>query len=129
MKDSRSPEAYKVPAGDVLTQSVRYVPEDNSYDMFIASAVTGQSISWNYALEARQGDVPETTAYIVVEHQPRKCAQFPASGFVQFSDMYVEVEYLPVTPAWVAMQESPACGSEAVVLDTDLVSLTWDVGA
>ena len=36
-RDYRSPEAYEVPAGDVLTQSVKYNAADNSYDMFIAS--------------------------------------------------------------------------------------------
>jgi hypothetical protein len=65
--DSRSAEHYRVYPGDVLTQSVVYKPEDNSYDMYIASKKTGKSILWNYKLEKEQ-NVPETTAFIVVEH-------------------------------------------------------------
>ena len=85
--DSRSPQAYEMQAGDVLTQSVVYVPANNSYSMFIASANTGKSISWNYALERKQGAVPESTAYIVVEHAPEDCAMFPSNGNITFVDI------------------------------------------
>ena len=44
-------------------------PRGRRYDMFIASQQTGKSILWNYQLEAKQ-KVPETTAFIVVEHAP-----------------------------------------------------------
>ena len=53
-RDSRSPESYQVYPGDVLKQSVRYVKETNSYDMYIASKRSGKSISWNYKLEKAQ---------------------------------------------------------------------------
>ena len=90
--DSRSPQAYSVFAGDTLTQSVVYVPANNSYTMYIASARSGKSILWNYKLEAKQGDTPESTAYIVVEHQPESCDMFPMNGNITFSSIVIEVE-------------------------------------
>lgn len=114
-------------AGDTLTQSVVYVPANNSYSMYIASARSGKSIPWNYKLEARQGDIPESTAYIVVEHQPVSCAMFPANGNITFSSIVVEVEGKIVTnPTWVAQQERPACNSKAIIINESTVMLQWD---
>ena len=128
-RDSRSPETYQVYPGDVLTQSVTYRAADNSYDMYISSNATGQSISWNYQLSAKQ-EVPETTAFIVVEHKPRSCDQYPASGSITFSNIYVEVDYEPVAnPGWVAKQERPACDSEATVVDAYNLKISWDTAA
>ena len=125
--DSRSPQAYSVFAGDTLTQSVVYVPANNSYTMYIASARSGKSILWNYKLEAKQGDTPESTAYIVVEHQPESCNMFPLNGNITFSSIVIEVEGETVTnPKWVAQQERPACNSKAVVVDDSTVMLQWD---
>jgi hypothetical protein len=126
--DSRSPESYRVYPGDVLTQSVTYKPEDNSYDMYIASRRTGKSIAWNYALERKQA-VPETTAFIVVEHKPQRCAQFPPNGNVTFSGIYVEVEGKPVRPRWEAAEEKPGCHSVASVLDESTVLIKWDAAS
>jgi len=124
--DSRSPEAYTVLPGDTLTQSVVYVPANNSYTMYIASARSGKSILWNYKLEPKQGDTPESTAYIVVEHQPASCDMFPTNGNITFSSIVVEVEGEVVTnPTWVVQQERPACSSKAVVLDGSTVMLQW----
>ena len=129
MHDSRSPEAYKVQPGDTLTQSVKYVASENAYDMYIASAKTGQSISWRYKLERRQR-ANESTAYIVVEHSPRRCDMFPPSNGITFSDIYIEVDGEPVAnPAWVTKQESTACKSKAVVVDKTTVRLEWDADA
>ena len=128
MHDSRSPEVYRVAPGDTLTQSIRYVPSTHSYDMYIASS-NGKAILWNYKLERVQR-ANESTAYIVVEHSPRKCAQFPPSGGITFSDIYVEVDYKAVAqPAWRVEQESPACGSKAVLVDDATVRLEWDASA
>ena len=126
-RDYRSPETYKVPSGDVLTQSVTYRAEDNSYDMYTASAATGQSITWNYQLQASQGSVPETRAFLVVEHSPRSCDMYPSSGFVTFAKLYVEVDGEEVVdPAWVAAQENPACDSVATVVNSSTVTISWN---
>ena len=125
-RDSRSPQHYKVQPGDVLTQGVKYAAASNSYDMYIHSAATGKSISWNYKLEARQ-TVPETTAFIVVEHAPQNCAEFPANGNITFTDITVEVAGKPVKPTWVPHKEGKgACGAQARVQDPTTVVLRWD---
>ena len=93
--------------------------------MYIGSKMTGKSISWNYKLEAAQ-KVPETTAFIVVEHTPMSCDMFPASDNVTFSNIYVEVEGKPVaSPKWVAAEMTAGCDSKAVILDPQTVALTW----
>ena len=114
-------------AGDKLTQSVVYVPANNSYTMYIASARSGKSILWNYKLEAQQGDTPESTAYIVVEHSPSSCDMFPMNGNITFSSIVIEVEgEIVASPTWTAQQERPACNSKAVVVDESTVMLQWN---
>ena len=104
-----------------------YVPANNSYTMYIASARSGKSILWNYKLETKQGDTPESTAYLVVEHQPHSCDMFPTSDNITFSSIVIEVEGEIVTnPTWVTKQERPACNSQAVVVDASTVMLRWD---
>ena len=125
MHDSRSPEAYRVAPGDTLTQSLRYEASTHSYDMYLASS-SGKQIAWNYKLERKQ-KANESTAYIVVEHAPQSCSEFPPSGGITFSDIYVEVDNEPVAaPAWRVEQESPACNSKAVLVDDTTVRLEWD---
>eukprot|EP00966_Prymnesium_polylepis_P005961 136266-Prymnesium_polylepis.1 len=125
MHDSRSPSAYKVQPGDTLTQSIKYDAEARAYDMYIATQ-SGRSISWRYQLEKRQR-ANESTAYIVVEHQPSRCDMFPPSNGITFSHIYLEVDYEPVrAPAWLAKQERASCGSKVVVVDPSTVRLTWD---
>eukprot|EP00729_Bicosta_minor_P023483 gene23483-3126_t len=63
--------------------------------MYIASERLGKSIRWNYQLEKEQ-TVPETTAFIVVEHAPPglpnlSCSKFPASNNITFSNIVIEV--------------------------------------
>eukprot|EP00966_Prymnesium_polylepis_P002332 53609-Prymnesium_polylepis.1 len=51
---------------------------------------------------------------------------FPPSNGIEFSNIYLEVDYEPVrAPAWLAKQEQAACGSKAVVIDHSTVRLTW----
>eukprot|EP00040_Diaphanoeca_grandis_P002756 m.22641 g.22641 ORF g.22641 m.22641 type:complete len:238 (-) comp13875_c0_seq1:412-1125(-) len=124
--DSRSPKSYQVFPGDTLTQSVAYRSEDNSYDMYIASKNTGESIAWNYKLEAAQ-KVAETTAFIVVEHAPFFCKEFPPNGNVTFTDIVVEVNYKRVaSPAWVAKQENPKCDSKAMLISNNTIAIAWN---
>ena len=108
-----------------LTQSVVYVAANNSYSMYISNNA-GKTISWNYKIEAKQGSTPESTGYIVVEHQPESCAMFPANGNITFTSIVVEVEGEVVTnPDWVVAEETPACESKAVVVDAETVMLQW----
>jgi len=126
-RDHQSPEHFAVKPGDVLTQSVTYKTSDNSYDMLIFSKDLQKSVVWNYKLNARQ-KAQETTAYIVVEHQPSNCKEYPASGGITFSDIYIEVEGHPVeNPTFVAKQQKTACNSKAVIVDAKTVDLKWTV--
>eukprot|EP00036_Acanthoecidae_sp_10tr_P011507 CAMPEP_0182927124 /NCGR_PEP_ID=MMETSP0105_2-20130417/13272_1 /TAXON_ID=81532 ORGANISM="Acanthoeca-like sp., Strain 10tr" /NCGR_SAMPLE_ID=MMETSP0105_2 /ASSEMBLY_ACC=CAM_ASM_000205 /LENGTH=232 /DNA_ID=CAMNT_0025065051 /DNA_START=24 /DNA_END=722 /DNA_ORIENTATION=+ len=123
-RDTQSPESYAVPPGDTLRQSVQYVADTNSYDMYIHSKATGKSISMNYKLLPGQR-VPETSAFIVVEHSPMNCAEFPANGNVTFTDISIAVNGVKTTPRWEAKQQRPACGSKALVQPDGSVVLTW----
>jgi len=126
-RDHQSPDHFAVQPGDVLTQSVTYKTSDNSYDMLIFSKELQKSVLWNYKLSALQ-KAQETTAYIVVEHQPSNCNEYPASGGITFSDIYIEVEGKPVeNPTFVAKQQKTACNSKAVIVDAKTVDLKWTV--
>jgi len=116
---------FEVKQGDTITQGLSYKKSDNSYDFYLHSKDTGHTINWNYKLRSEQGNTPETVAYIVAEHQPSNCAQYPASGSITFSNIYIEVEGQAVTPEWVAHQQRPACDSKAVVVDSKTVKLEW----
>ena len=115
----------------MLTQSVQFVAATNSYVMYISAAARKgglpKSIRWNYKLEKVQ-KVPETTAFIVVEHAPRTCNQFPTNGNITFKDIVVEVAGKRVTPKWTVKEQNPACSSAAVVLDKSSVMLKWKAG-
>ena len=124
--DSAS-EHYAVPAGDKVWAEVTYKASDNSYDMAMTSAKTGQSVSYNYKLNHRQ-HATEATAYFVLEHQPRSCNQLPPNGIVTWSNISMEVNYEAVaSPVFKAMQESPTCGSKVEIVDPKTITLTWDV--
>ena len=125
--DSRSSTAYAVKAGDELSASVSYVERTRSYDMFFSSPEG--TISYNYPLSAKQTDA-ETVAYIVVEHQPYSCRELPRGNGITFHDIHVEVDgELVDGSAWEAKQSVPACDSEAVVIDSQTVALTWDTSS
>ena len=124
--DHQSPESFAVEPGDILTQSLTCRAADRSYDMYIHSKNLGKSITMNYKLLAKQ-TAPESSAFVVVEHQPSNCNEFPASGNVTFSSISIEVNGKPVTsPEWIPAQKIPACSSKAVVLPNGDVAVTWD---
>jgi hypothetical protein len=93
--------------------------------MFIFSKDLQKSLVWNYKLSPKQ-KAQETTAYIVVEHQPRNCEEYPASGGITFSNIYIEVEGKAVeNPVFVPKQQKTACDSKAVIVDAKTVDLKW----
>ncbi len=106
--------------------SLTYKADDNSYDMFIGvSGDSKRDLHNNYKIERAQGSTTESTAYIVLEHQPSSCKAYPPTGNVTFADIHVEVDGVPVVAQWQAKQENPACGSKAAVLDASTVSISW----
>ena len=60
----------------------------------------------------------------VWQHQPDSCAAYPADGKCSFQDIYLEVDYQPVKPTWVARQETPACDSKATVVSPSQIDFT-----
>ena len=127
-RDSAGPH-FAVPAGDSVWAEVKFKPSDRSYDMSMTSLKTGQRTSFNYKLSSRQY-ATESTAYFVLEHQPRECSQLPPNGIVTWSNISVEVNNVHVpSPTLRAKQESPACGSKVHIVDNATVTLTWDTSA
>merc|ERR1719231_345796 len=92
--------------------------------MEIASKNTGKKITTPYTLKRGQ-TLPESTAYFVLEHQPRTCKAYPTNGDCKFENIYVEVAGKPATPEWKAVQERPACNSKATVVDAKTIDFTW----
>lgn len=116
----------KVLPGEQIVSSLTYKADDNSYDMFIGvSGDSKRDLHNNYKIERAQGSATESTAYIVLEHQPSSCKAYPPSGNVTFADIHVEVDGKPVVAQWQAQQENPACNSKAAVIDGSTVSISW----
>jgi hypothetical protein len=121
-----SNEKDTVKPGDLLTSSVTFNQQENSYTMVISSRDTGKSISTTYALESAQTQT-EQTAYFVLEHQPSNCRAYPADGVATFTNISVAVDNKPVpAPQWQALQQRPACSSQAVIEDPATIKFTWD---
>ena len=125
MQDSATAH-YTVRPGDSIWAQVTYKPSDNSYDMDMKSAATGQRVRFNYKLNPLQ-TAPEATAYFVLEHQPAECGQLPPDGKVTWSNISVEVNGAVVAdPKFVAKQENPVCGSKVEVVSPSVITLTWN---
>jgi len=68
-----------------------------------------------------------TDVYVVVEHQPNSCAEYPASGGMVFSDISIAWENKVVSaPQWTAQQFKPACNCKAAIISSSSVSFSWD---
>jgi len=120
-----SPEVYTVVPGDNITSSVTYIPSDNSYTMYIASANLGKSITTNYKLLKAQTGT-ESQAFFVLEHQPLTCKAYPANGVCTFSNIKLAVNNTAVIPTWSAQVFQPACSSMATVIDPQTIKFTWN---
>jgi len=117
---------HKVVPGETVVSSLTYKADDNSYDMFIGiSGDSTRDLRNNYRIEPDQGITTESTAYIVLEHQPSSCKAYPPTGSVTFANIHVEVDGKPVVAQWQAKQENPACDSKATVIDPSTVSISW----
>merc|ERR1711924_37281 len=123
-----SKETYDVQPGDTITSWTKFNPDQNSYTMYIASADTGKSITTEYKLKSRQ-TMTESTAYFVLEHQPRNCRAYPTSDELTFSGITLEAGGKTVTPQWKSVQERPACNSEAKVVDARTLKFTWEASS
>lgn len=100
---------------------------EESCTQYIENARTGEGAEFPYTLHNKNKD-DESVLYFVLEHQPRTCDAYPPNGVVVFEDIYVEVDGQAVTPEWTAVQEKPACGSQATVIDSKTLAITWNGG-
>jgi len=124
-----SPQKYTVKPGDTMISSITYVPQNNSYTMYIKSKDTGKSVTTNYKVEKAQKGL-EDTAYFVLEHQPAECKAYPKNGVCTFENIYLEVDNNPVKLiAWEAKQENPACDSKTTIIDSNTIKFTWDANS
>lgn len=119
----------KVAPGDVVEASVSFVKGSGkglgTYNMNMTSQGTGQVLSYSYDLLSGQTET-EATAYFVLEHQPMTCKQLPPNGNVKWEDVAIEVNGQAVENAqWVAKQEQPKCSSQARVLDSQTIEISW----
>lgn len=117
-------DVKQVQPGDVLVSSLSYDSASDAYSLVIGNAnKTGQTIT-----SIRPGKAQlYTDVYIVVEHQPDSCAEYPADGGVLFSGISIAWDgKVSSDPAWTAQTYKPACNSKATVVSPSAISLTWD---
>ena len=113
-----------VSPGDVIVSSMNYDASADAFTLVIGNAnKTGAVIT---STRPGKGYV-YTDVYIVVEHQPNTCAEYPSNGEVVFRDISIAWEgQVSSDPAWTAQTYKPACNSKAAVLSPSAISLTWD---
>ena len=116
-------DPIKVHAGDVITAQVECSNDAcTSYAMTMNSTGTSEQSIYSYSLLQT---ATESTAYIVLEHQPDSCNELPNPGLCSWNEIEIDVNNKPVkNPLFVAAEESPKCKSKAVVGD-GFVNITW----
>jgi hypothetical protein len=121
-------QSITVQPGDKIVSSVT-TKDGETYLMEIAHLGSGKTISTPYKLERRQTET-ESTAYFVLEHQPRTCRAYPTNGVCEFENIYLEVEGQEVAnPQWEAKQERPACDSQTTIVDPRTIKITWNANS
>lgn len=120
--------------GEIVTASISWRASNRSYDMEMSTFPSNQSVIFNYGLSPAQSH-NESTAYIVLEHEPERCTQLPGSGAATFSDVAIEVSGEPVAaPVWET-QTGPfcsnptykCCGSIARAVSPTEIEIRWNV--
>lgn len=117
-------DSCTVQPGDLITSSVTLAPGTSTYTMAISTEACGE-ITMDKIVDNNSGQ-NESVAYFVLEHQPLTCKAYPADGSMSFENIYLEVEYEEVTPAWESEIGQNACNSACVVKDPATLEFTWD---
>ena len=116
-------DTQTVRPGDVIVSSTVYDASADAYTLFIANTnSSGKGIT-----SRRSGSKQLfTDVYVVVEHQPNSCSEYPASGGMVFSDISIAWDgQLAADPKWTAQQFKPACNIQAAVLSPSSIGFTW----
>jgi len=116
---------FTVQPGAVLFASVTYDQSSNSYIMDIQNQnATGQRVRSKRPIKYSE---VYTDVYVVTEHQPNSCSEYPANGGITFYDISIAWEnVVSADPNWQAFQYQPACNSQAHVVSPSEVSFSWD---
>lgn len=110
--------------GDIIKSSCSYEASDDMYTLVISNSNrTGATIT-----SRRKGSKQlYTDVYVVVEHQPNSCSEYPADGGVIFSDISIAWDgQVSTNPQWTAQQFKPACNCKAAVISPSAIGFTWD---
>ena len=114
----------KVSEGDIIQAEVTFVKESNTYKMTMNSSGTKETSTYEYQLLQTK---TESQAYFVLEHQPNNCNELPPNGMVSWTNIEIDVNYEKVqSPTFLSQEESPKCGSKAIVVDSSTVNITWN---
>jgi hypothetical protein len=110
-----------VQPGQKIYGEVQYVAKNNSY-LMTAGIVGGKKVSMYGYVDKNQ---TFTDAYVVLEHQPYLCAEFPPDNSITYDNIRVIWESGSTKPAWTSNTFMPACASATNVISATEVELTW----
>lgn len=121
--DYQSNAIYVTP-GQRVFGSITYDSTNDTYLMETGIVGMANNSIASYAPYYHKGQV-FTDAYIVLEHQPTLCAQFPSSNQITFDNIKVVWENGVKTPSWKSFQYKPACNSTTTVVNSTKVKINW----
>jgi hypothetical protein len=116
--------SFPMNPGETLFSTTTYDQSSNSYNLFLQSMDhPSNQVSVNYPVNYGE---TFTDVYVVVEKQPPSCDQYPANGGVTFSNITIAWEgVVNHSPAWMAAQYQPACGSTPHIVNNSTINFTW----
>ena len=114
-----------VTPGQVLVGSVTWDAATGTYSQSIARKGS-KPITTRVTKAQEHGEV-FTDVYVVVEHQPNVCSEYPSNNNVTFTDIQIAWESgAPLTlSSWTVAAYKPACKSIATALAADKIMLSW----
>ena len=114
---------YTVLPGDLIASSASYNAAKDTYELVITNVNRSQTVK-----SVRSGQKQlYTDVYVVVEHQPNSCDEYPADGGVVFSGISIAWDGQVVSdPQWTAQPFKPAGNINASVLSPSAIGFTWE---
>ena len=115
-----------VKPGDVIYGNVTWDAKTSTYTQQVGKRGGGAPIVTKVSKADEHAEV-FTDVYVVVEHQPNSCSEYPANGNVTFTDIQISwASGAPLTLAsWTVAPFKPACSSVAKALSANSVQLSW----
>ena len=115
----------QVKPGDVIYGNVTWDAASSTYTQAVGKR-GGKPIATKVSKADEHGEV-FSDVYVVVEHQPNSCAEYPSNNNVTFTDIAIQwASGAPLTlNSWSVAAFKPACGSTAQMLSANAVQLLW----